>query len=147
MSKQLTPEERFTVVQKVHSATYEGNLTRVSVEQACRDVGVSPSTYHRWKKLLKENSDLVAQHQIPVQSTVPKRNGMSLPAELQKRIADMARSGLYANPSQIGKALRAGGISVSDNAVRDNLERAGLYGFPKDNGKDGKPIKKKVILR
>ena len=147
MSKQLTPEERFTVVQKVHSATYEGNLTRVSVEQACRDVGVSPSTYHRWKKLLKENSDLVAQHQIPVQSTAPKRNGMSLPAELQKRIADMARFGLYANPSQIGKALRTNGISVSDNAVRDNLERAGLYGYRTVMGSDGKPIKKKVILR
>src|SRR5690606_25596757 len=44
-----------------------------------------------------------------------------------------------------GDSLRAGGISVSDNAVRDNLERAGLYGFPKDNGKDGKP-KRKVIL-
>lgn len=147
MSKQLTPEERFTVVQKVHSATYGGNLTRVSVEQACRDVGVSPSTYHRWKKLLKENSDLVAQHQIPVQSTVPKRNGMSLPAELQKRIADMARSGLYTNPSQVGKALREDGVSVSDNAVRNNLEAAGLYGYQTVVGSDGKPIKKKMILR
>lgn len=147
MSKQLTPEERFTVVQKVHSATYEGNLIRVPVDQACRDVCVSPSTYHRWKKLLKENSDLVAQHQIPVQSTAPKRNGMALPAELQKRIADMASSGLYKNPRQIAKALESEGIKVSDNTVRNNLEAAGLYGYRTVQGSDRRPIKKKVLLR
>ena len=58
---------------------------------------------------------------------------------------EVARSGLYANPAQIGEALRAEGFSVSDNAVRDNLERAGLYGLRTVVGSDGKPLKKKVI--
>lgn len=58
----------------------------------------------------------------------------------------MARSGLHANPSQIGKALQAEGVSVSDNAVRDNLDRAGLYGNRTVVGSDGKPIKMKVIF-
>src|SRR5690606_24578951 len=119
MNKQLSPEERFALVQRVHSATYQGNPNRVSVEQACRDVGIAPSNYHRWKKLLKENSEWVTQHQIPIQSTAPKRNGMSLSDYLQKRIADMAASGIYTNPRQIAKALEIEGITVSDNTVRN----------------------------
>ena len=53
---------------------------------------------------------------------------------------------MYANPSQIGKALRKEGISVSDNTVRNNLEEVGLYGYQAVVGSDGKPIKKKVLL-
>lgn len=117
----------------------------MSVEQACRDVGIAPSNYHRWKKLLKENSDWVAQQKISIQSTAPKRNGMSLSDELQKRIVDMGGSGIYTNPRQIAKALQSKGLKVSDNAVRNNLERAGLYGFETVTGSNGKPIKKKVI--
>lgn len=145
MSKQLSPEERFALVQKVHSATYTGNPNRVSVEQACRDLDIAPSNYHRWKGLLKENSDWVSNRQIPMQSTAPKRNGMSLSGELQKRITDMAGSEIYTNPRQIEKALESEGIKVSDNAVRDNLERAGLYGLEIVTSSNGKLIKKKVI--
>lgn len=146
MSKQLSPEERFALVQRVHSATYQGNPNRVSVEQACRDVGIAPSNYHRWKKLLNEKSDWVAQRQIPIQSTAPKRNGMSLPDHMRTRMAEIARSGLYKNPRQIAKALESEGIQVSDNAVRNNLEKAGLYGLKIITGSNGELIKKKVIL-
>lgn len=70
---------------------------------------------------------------------------MSLPDQVQKRITDMARTGLYKNPRQIAKALEGEGIKVSDNAVRDNLERAGMYGLEAVTGSNGKLIKKKVI--
>ena len=147
MSKQLTPEERFQLVQAVYSAVnHSDKKKRKTVTQACKDVGLARSTYNRWKKTLDENPDWVNDGVVPAGSRAPKQNGMALPTGVRQRLEDMARSGLYASPGQIGKALRAGGISVSDNAVRDNLERAGLYGFPKDNGKDGKP-KRKVILR
>jgi len=94
---------------------------------------------------LDENPEWVKKGAVPSESRTPKRNGKALPSEVRQRPEEMARSGQYANPAQIGKALRAEGVSVSDNAVRDNLERAGFYGFPKDMGKE-KP-KRKVILR
>lgn len=72
---------------------------------------------------------------------------MSLSEELQKRITDMARSGLYENPRQIANALEEEGMKVSDNAVRNNLEKAGLYGLETVIGSNGEPIKKKVIRR
>lgn len=83
----------------------------------------------------------------PPKSRAPKKNGKGLTALVRQRIEDMARSGQYANPAQIGKALRAEGVSVSDNAVRNNLEAASLYGYRTVQGSDGKPIKKKVIVR
>ena len=120
---------------------------RKTVTQACKDVGLARSTYNRWKKSLDENPDWVNDGVVPTQSRAPKRNGKTLPTEVRQRIEDMARSGLYANPSQIGKALREEGITVSDNAVRNNLEAADLYGYRTIVGSDGKPIKKKVLLR
>ena len=75
------------------------------------------------------------------------KNGKALSTEVRQRIEDMARSGPYANPSQIGKALRQAGVSVGDNTVRNNREAAGLYGHRTVMGSDGKPIKKKVIFR
>ncbi|MFA5704507.1 MAG: hypothetical protein WC982_13445, partial [Advenella sp.] len=94
-----------------------------------------------------ENPDWIDDGVVPIQSRAPKRNGRALPADVRQRIKDMARSGLYANPSQMGKALKEEGIRVSDNTVRNNLEAAGLYGYRTVVGSDGKPIKKKVILR
>lgn len=148
MSKQVSAEGRFQLVQAVYSAVnHSDKRKRKTVTQACKDLGLARSTYNRWKKSLDENPEWIKDGVVPTQSRSPKRNGMSLPASVRHRMEDMARSGLYANPSQIGKALRAEGISVSDNAVRDNLERAGLYGYLTVIGSDGKPIKKKVILR
>lgn len=147
MSKQLTPEARFRLVQHVYSAVnHSDKRKRKTVTQAYKDLGLSRSTYNRWKKWLDENPEWVKKGVLPSESRAPKRNGKALPTEVRQRMEEMARLGQYANPAQIGKALRAQGVSVSDNAVRDNLERAGLYGFPKDNGKDGKPTRK-VILR
>lgn len=147
MSKQLSAEERFQLVQAVYSAVnHYDKRKRKTVTQACKDVGLARSTYNRWKKSLDENPDWIDDGVVPIQSRAPKRNGKALPTVVRQRMEEMARSGQYANPSWIGKALRNEGISVSDNTVRNNLERAGLYGFPKDNGKDGKP-KRKVILR
>jgi len=57
----------------------------------------------------------------------------------------MARSGLYENPRQIAIALESEGIQISDNTVRNHLDKAGLYGLDTVIGSDGKPIKKKVI--
>lgn len=148
MGKQLSPEERFQRVQKVYSAVnHSDKRKRKTVTQACKDVGLARSTYNRWKKSLDENSDWVNDGVVPAQSRAPKQNGMSLSAGLRQRIEDMARSGLYANPSQIGKVLRNEGISVSDNAVRNNLEAVGLYGYQTVVGSDGKPIRKRVIKR
>ena len=148
MSKQLSPEERFQRVQKVYSAVnHSDKRKRKTVTQACKDVGLARSTYQRWKKLLEGNPELIKDGVVPTQSRAPKKNGMALPVDVRQRIEVVARSGTYANPSQIGKALREEGISVSDNAVRNNMERAGLYGLRTVVGSDGKPIKKKVILR
>src|SRR5690606_19467227 len=147
MSKQLSAEERFQLVQAVYSAVNHTDKTkRKTVTHARNDVGQPHSTYNRWKKWLDKNPEWVKKGAVPTESRTPKRNGRALPTEVRQRIEDMARSGPYANPSKIGKALSEEGITVSDNAVRNNLEAAGLYGFPKDNGKDGKP-KRKVILR
>lgn len=148
MSKQLTPEERYQLVQAIYSAVnHSYKRKRKTVTQACMDVGLARSTYNRWKKSLSENPEWSRDGVVPTESTAPKKNGMALPAGVRQRIEDMARSGLYVNPSRIGKALRAAGISVSDNAVRDNLERAGLYRFPDNDESNGKSIKRKVILR
>lgn len=148
MSKQLSAEERFQLVQAVYSAAnHSDKKKRKTVTQACMDVGLARSNYNRWKKLLDENPDWIKDGVVRPQSRAPKQNGMALPAGVRQRIEDMARSGQYANPSQIGKALRAEGVNVSDNAVRNNLEAAGLYGHRTVVGSDGKPIKKKVILR
>lgn len=148
MSEQLTPEERFQLVQGVYSAVNHSNKRkRKTVTQACKDVGLARSTYNRWKKSLDENPEWIQKGVLPAQSRAPMQNGMALPAGVKQRIEDMARSGQYTNPSQIGKALRAEGVNVSDNAVRDNLERAGLYGYRTVVRSDGKPIKKKVIVR
>lgn len=148
MSKQLSAEERFQLVQAVYSAVNHSDKTkRKTVTQACNDVGLPRSTYNRWKKWLDKNPEWVKKGAVPTESRTPKRNGRALPTEVRQRIEDMARSGPYANPSQIGKALRGEGVSVSDNAVRNNLEAAGLYGHRTVAGSDGKPIKKKVIIR
>ncbi|MBV4397677.1 hypothetical protein KU392_10495 [Advenella alkanexedens] len=149
MSKQLSQEEKTQLVQAVHSAVnHYDKSKRKTITQACKDVGLARSTYNRWRDSVQENINETGVAVVPPpKSRAPKRNGMSLPAELQKRIADMARSGLYANPSQIGKALREEGVSVSDNTVRNKLESAGLYGYRTVVGSDGTPIKKKVILR
>ena len=148
MSKQLSAEEQFRLVQAVYSAVnHSDKKKRKTVTQACKDVGLARSTYNRWKRSLDENPECVRMGVVPTQSRAPKQNGMALPAGVRQRIEDMARSGLYANPSQIGKALRNESISVSANTVRNNLERAGLYGYLTVIGSDGKPIKKKVILR
>lgn len=148
MSKQLSAEERFQLVQAVHSAVnHHDKAKRKTVTQACKDVGLARSTYNRWKKSLDENSEWIKDGVVPTRSRAPKRNGKAVLTGVKQRIEDMARSGLYANPSQIGKALREEGVSVSDNAVRNNLERAGLYGYRTVMGSDGRPIKKKVILR
>lgn len=147
MSKQLSAEERFQLVQAVYSAVNHSDKTkRKTVTQACKDVGLARSTYNRWKKSLEGNPQWIQDGVVPPKSRAPKQNGMTLPTGLRQRIEDMARSGLYANPAQIGRALRAEGVSVSDNAVRDNLERAGLYGLQAIMGNDGKPIKKKMFL-
>lgn len=148
MRKQLSAEERFRLVQAVYSAVnHSDKRKRKTVTQACRDVGLARSTYNRWKNSLDENLEWIKSGVVPTESRAPKKNGMALPTGVRQRIEDMARSGLYANPSQIGKALRAEGVSVSDNAVRNNLERAGLYGYRTAMRSDGKPTKKKVILR
>lgn len=148
MSKQLSAEERFQRAQKVHSAVnHSDRRKRKTVTQACEDVGLARSTYNRWKKSLDGNPEWGKDGVVPSKSRAPKQNGMSLSAGMRQRIEDMARSRLYANPSQIGKALREAGISVSDNTVRNNLEAAGLYDYQTVTGSDGKPIKKKVILR
>lgn len=148
MSKQLSQEEKTQLVQAVHSAVnHYDKSKRKTITQACKDLGLARSNYNRWRDSVQENIDETGVAVVPSpKGRAPKNNGMALSADVRQRIEDMARSGLYANPSRIGKALRGGGISVSDNAVRDNLERAGLYGFPKDKGEDGKP-KRKVILR
>ncbi|MEZ2742441.1 hypothetical protein ACBP93_07375 [Paenalcaligenes hominis] len=148
MSKQLTPEERFQLVQAVYSAVnHSDKRKRKTVTQACKDVGLARSTYNRWKKSLDENPERIRNGVVPTESRAPKRNGKALPTAVRQRMEDMARSGLYANPSQIGKALREEGISVSDNTLRNNLEAVGLYGYRTVVGSDGKPIKKKVLLR
>lgn len=148
MSKQLSAEERFQLVQAVYSAVnHSDKKKRKTVTQACMDVGLPRSTYKRWKKLLDENPEWIKKGVLPTQSRAPKKNGKALPVGVRQRIEDMARSGKYVNPSQIGKASRAEGVSVSDNAVRNNLEAAGLYGHRTVVGSDGKTIKKKVILR
>lgn len=148
MSKQLSPKERFQLVQAVYSAVnHSDKRKRKTVTQACKDEGLPRSTYNRWKKALDENPEWIRKAVLPAQSRAPKENGKVLPVGVRQRIADMARSGQYANPSQISKALRAEGVSVSDNAVRNNLERAGLYGYRTVVGSDGKTIKKKVIVR
>lgn len=148
MSKQLSAEERFRLAQTVYSAVnHSDKRKRKTVTQACEDLGLARSTYNRWKKSLDDNPEWIKDGLVPTQSRAPKQNGMALSADMRQRIEDMARSGLYANPSQIGKALREEGISVSDNAVRNNLEAAGLYGHRTVVGSDGKPIKKKVLLR
>lgn len=142
MSKQVSAEERFRLVQAVYSAVnHSDKRKRKTVTQACRDVGLERSTYNRWKKSLDENPDWIKDGVVPTQSRAPKQNGMALPAGVRQRIEDMAGYGLYANPSQIGKALRAEGVSVSDNTVRNNLEAVGLYGYQTVVGSDGKPIR------
>ena len=147
MSKQLSAEERFRLAQAVYSdVNHHDKRKRKTVTQACKDMGLARSTYSRWKKSLDENQELVEKGVVQHKSRAPKQNGMSLPASARHRIEDMARSGRYANPAQIGKALRADGISVSDNAVRNNLESAGLYGHRTVIGSDGKLIKKKMLL-
>ena len=148
MSKQLSAEERFRLAQTVYSAVnHSDKRKRKTVTQACEDLGLARSTYNRWKKSLDDNPEWIKDGVVPTQGRTPKSNGKALPTGVRQRIEDMARSDLYANPSQIGKALRAEGVSVSDNAVRNNLERAGLYVYQTVMGSDGKPIKKKVILR
>lgn len=148
MSKQLSAEGRFQLVQAVYSAVnHSDKRKRKTITQACMDVGLARSTYNRWKKSLDENQEWVEKGVVQPQSRAPKQNGMALSDDVGQRMEEMARSGMYANPSQIGKALREEGISVSDNTVRNNLERVGLYGYRTVVGSDGKPIKKKVILR
>lgn len=148
MSKQLSPEERFQLVQAVYSVVnHSDKRKRKTVTQACKELGLPRSTYNRWKKSLDENPEWIKDGVVRPQSRAPKQNGMALPAGVRQRIEAMARSGQYANPAQIGKALRAEGVSVSDNAVRNNLERAGLYGYGTVVGSDGRPVKKKVLLR
>lgn len=148
MSKQLSAAERFRLVQAVYSAVnHHDKRMRKTVTQACKDVGLARSTYNRWKKSLDENPECIKDGVVPTESRAPKRNGKAFPTAVRQRMEDMARSGLYANPSQIGKALRKESISVSDNTVRNNLEKAGLYGLETIAGSNGKPIKKKVILR
>lgn len=148
MSKQVSAEERFRLVQAVYSAVnHSDKKKRKTVTQACKDLGLALSTYNRWKKSLDENPEWIKDGVVPTQSRAPKKNGMALPAGVRQRIEDMARSGKYANPSQIGKALRAEGISVSDNTVRNNLEAAGIYGYRTVVRSDGTSIKKKVILQ
>lgn len=148
MSTQLSAEERFQLVQTIYSAAnHSDKKKRKIVTQACKDLGLARSTYNRWKMSLDENPEWIKKGVLPARSRAPKKNGKALPVGVRRRIEDMARSGQYANPSQIGKTLRAEGVSVSDNAVRTNLERAGLYGYRTVVGSDGKTIKKKVILR
>lgn len=147
MSKQLSAEERFQLVQAIYSAAnHSDKKKRKTVTQACKELGLARSTHNRWKKLLDENPEWIKKGVLPARSRAPKENGKALPVGVRQRIADMARSGQYANPSQISKALRAEGVSVSDNAVRNNLERAGLYGYRTVVGSDGKPLKKKLIM-
>ena len=111
-------------------------------------MGLARSTYNRWRDSVQENINETGVAVVPPpKSRAPKNNGKALPTEVRQRMEEMARSGKYANPSQIGKALREEGISVSDNTVRNKLEAAGLYGYRTVMGSDGKPIKKKVILR
>ena len=149
MNKQLSWEEKTRLVQAVHSAVnHYDKSKRKTVSQACKDLGLARSNYHRWLDAVKENIKESGEAVVPpTKSRAPKKNGKALPADVRQRFEDMARSGLYSNPSQIGKALREEGISVSDNTVRNNLEAAGLYGYRTVVGSDGKPIKKKVILR
>ncbi|GAA4410157.1 hypothetical protein GCM10011450_25040 [Advenella faeciporci] len=145
MSKQ---QEKTRLVQAVHSAVnHYDKSKRKTVSQACEDLGLARSNYNRWRYSVQKNlSETGAAIVPPPKSRAPKKNGKALPADVRQRIWDMAQSGLYANPSQIGKALREEGASVSDNTVRNNLERAGLYGYRTVIGSDGKPTKKKVLL-
>lgn len=149
MSKQLSQEEKTQLVQAVHSAVnHYDKSKRKTITQACKDLGLARSNYNRWRDSVQENIDETGVAVVPLpKSRAPKNNGMALSADVRQRIEDMARSGLYANPSQIGKALREEGIGVSDNAVRNNLETAGLYGLETIAGSNGKPIKKKVVKR
>lgn len=149
MGKQLSQEEKTQLVQAVHSAVnHYDKSKRKTITQACKDLGLARSNYNRWRDSVQENINETGVAVVPPpKSRAPKQNGMALPDDVRQRIEDMARSGLHANPSQIGKALREAGISVSDNAVRNNLERAGLYVCQTVVGSDGKRIRKKVILR
>lgn len=136
MSKQLTREERLRRVHKVYSAVnHSDKRKRKTVTQACKDLGLTRSTYNRWKKSLDGNPEWGKDGVVPAQSRAPKQNGMALSAGVRQRIEDMARSSLYANPSQIGKALRKEGTSVSDNTVRNNLEAAGPIWISDRRGK------------
>lgn len=148
MSKQLSQEEKTQLVQAVHSAVnHYDKSKRKTITQACEDLGLARSNYNRWRDSVQENIDETGVAVVPPpKSRTPKRNGKALPTGVKHRIEDMARSGLYTNPSQIGKTLREAGISVSDNTVRNNLEAAGLYGYRTVVGSDGKPTKKKVLL-
>lgn len=149
MSKQLSQEEKTQLVQAVHSAVnHYDKSKRKTITQACKDLGLARSNYHRWRDSVQENINETGVAVVPPpKSRAPKKNGMALPDDVRQRIEVMARSGLYANPSQIGKALRGQGIGVSDNTVRNKLETAGLYVCQTVLGSDGKRIRKKVILR
>src|SRR5690554_3741985 len=60
MSKQLSAEERFRLVQAVHSAVnHSDKRKRKTVTQACKDLGLARSTYNRWKKSLNENPEWI----------------------------------------------------------------------------------------
>lgn len=149
MSKQLSQEERTQLVQAVHSAVnHYDKSKRKTITQACKDLGLARSNYNRWRDSVQENINETGVAVVPPpKSRAPKKNGKALTALVRQRIEDIARSGLYANPTHIGKVLREAGISVSDNAVRNTLERAGLYGYRTVVGSDGNTIKKKVISR
>src|SRR5690606_35581725 len=96
MSKQLSDEERFQLVQAVYSAVnHSDKRKRKTVIQACKDVGLARSTYNRWKKSLDENPEWIEKGVVQPQSRAPKQNGMALPTSVRQRMEDMGKRYIY----------------------------------------------------
>lgn len=146
-TKQLSAEERYKRAQNVHAAvTNPDRSKRMSVDSACEKYGISRTSYYRWLKKARDNPEIDQERKIPTASRAPKNNAKSLPIDVQEKILDMARSGNYENPRQIARELEKQNIKVSDNTVRNHLEKNGLYKLKKVTNSKGKIVNKKMIV-
>lgn len=136
MSKQYSFEEKKQIVLEVIQAD---NKT-----EACKDVGISRSTYYRWRVSVAEAIKSNSKDEIE-KTRRPKKLARSIPAEIREKIISMASSGQYKSANAIAKAL-ANDRVIHAGTVIKILESAGLYGVIEVRDLKGRKKKRSGLI-
>jgi len=143
-NSQRSNREKARIVREVGRLVFADHYR---ILDACKEVGVHPSQYYRWKKL----QDAEAKGDKDAwkgKSRRPKRLARKTPEPVCDRILTLARSGHYRSANAVAKAMSEElGRFIHDATVINILESEGLYGTIEVRSEDGRVLRRKRGLK